>query len=91
MFSSLNVIPDAEYTFSTRFQDHKYKVGETFTQLFDMYDHTGVIRMFSVSCDELLNSNLLSHFGWRWGRPSLNQSKPKCERKFESYTFGMHQ
>lgn len=26
MFSSLNVIEDAEYTFHTTFQDHQYKV-----------------------------------------------------------------
>lgn len=26
MFSSLNVIEDAEYTFHTAFQDHQYKV-----------------------------------------------------------------
>lgn len=29
MFSSLNVISEAEYTFYTAFQDHQYKVTPT--------------------------------------------------------------
>lgn len=31
VFSSLNVIHDAEYTFNTHFQDNKYKVGTILT------------------------------------------------------------
>ncbi len=34
----------------------------------EAYDHTGVIRTFSASRHQLLNSNLLSCFGWRGAR-----------------------
>ncbi len=37
----------------------------------EAYDHTGVIRTFSASRHQLLNSNLLSCFGWRGARSDV--------------------
>ncbi|XP_056591398.1 CTD small phosphatase-like protein 2 [Triplophysa dalaica] len=66
VFSSLNVIPDAEYTFNTRFQDHKYQVYlilrpyvkeflQAMTKHYEMFVYTSAKKEYAEKIVDLLD------------------------------------
>ncbi|XP_051967761.1 CTD small phosphatase-like protein 2 [Xyrauchen texanus] len=68
VFSSLNVINDAEYTFSARFQDHKYKVYlilrpyvkeflQAMTKHFEMFVYTSAKKEYAEKIVDILDPN----------------------------------
>ncbi|XP_056122500.1 CTD small phosphatase-like protein 2 [Rhinichthys klamathensis goyatoka] len=68
VFSSLNVIADAEYTFSTHFQDHKYKVYvilrpyvreflQAMTKHFEMFVYTSAKKEYAEKIVDILDPN----------------------------------
>ncbi|XP_042622017.1 CTD small phosphatase-like protein 2 isoform X1 [Cyprinus carpio] len=68
VFSSLNVIHDAEYTFNTHFQDHKYKVYvilrpyvkeflQAMTKHFEMFVYTSAKKEYAEKIVDILDPN----------------------------------
>ncbi|XP_051529454.1 CTD small phosphatase-like protein 2 isoform X2 [Myxocyprinus asiaticus] len=68
VFSSLNMISDAEHTFSTRFQDHKYKVYlilrpyvkeflQAMTKHFEMFVYTSAKKEYAEKIVDILDPN----------------------------------
>ncbi|XP_051957741.1 CTD small phosphatase-like protein 2 isoform X1 [Xyrauchen texanus] len=68
VFSSLNMINDAEHTFNTRFQDHKYKVYlilrpyvkeflQAMTKHFEMFVYTSAKKEYAEKIVDILDPN----------------------------------